>query len=179
MKKVKSALAVQSTNALGFVSARLIKAEELFKGALTNVSSALSEKLTPEETAEVFGQVKTFGKLLEQVEKIAKAKTVELLKSVAEEVGEKGTLQYTTKTGVVLEARGSGGGYNAKLVEALLRAKELAPAKYMDQKITYTLNETKMQYGIDKKHFTQDELDTCKNERTYAVQSPKQTEAQE
>lgn len=132
------------------------------------VAELLNHDLEPDKLAVIFDSLKAWEKNVEDLNKVAKEKVKILVHETGEEVSDAGSRRLYAGD-LVLEIRPSGGGPNAKRIEALIRAKGYDPATYMDSEVVYKYNEEKFK----KLKLTKEERESCFNERVYAVQSPK------
>ena len=166
-KKVESRLAVTKQTAPATI--------EQYEKGLLRIWEAFSNKLstiTEEQLPEAVTFIKATAGLAEEAGKYVKPMVVKLLKEKGKVATDAGTRRMTV-SGYVLEIQPDRQGYVAQKVEALIRAKGLDPAKYMDTKVTYLINEGKMADAVKDGKMTQDEWNTCKNEESWKLMSPK------
>lgn len=130
----------------------------------------------PSQLATVFEEVQQLKKLVEDYEKLGRARMLELVTTSGTKATEKGTLRCE-KDGWVFEARPHKTGLDGKLVEALLRAKGRPVSAYMEQTISYKLKEDTGEKLLADKVLTPDELKTCEVKVTMVVQPPKKVSA--
>lgn len=143
--------------------------------AIHELSDALSELCSPSlpdvRKAPVFALIKGLAQRIAYFEKIAKARVLALL--VSKGIKRKESLRLELDS-YLLEARPHGkGGYDDAKVEALFRAKGHSPEAWMDEIKIYKVNQSMLDEAIEHKILTSDELETCKNEQGWAVQTPK------
>lgn len=148
---------------------------EQFQNALARVSEAFSGKIQPAKAAAAFAELKNMSDMLEKIEKTARSMILSLIEKEGQQVTDAGTLQVQFGD-YMLEARPQRTGFDSKKVEALIRAKEMDPAQWMDTQITYTMNTTKLAQAMTEKKLTKEEVETCRYEKSYAVQKPKRIE---
>lgn len=141
----------------------------------TAIAQMLSDDLAPQEVATIFQQLKDWEKVLADLNKNCRARILERVQAEGRVTTDNGSKQLVVN-GWVLEARRNGGKVQGAKVEALLRAKSIDPAKWMDQEVSYSLNEGKLQLAVDKKVLSTDELKTCESAESWAVQTPKRQE---
>lgn len=134
--------------------------------------------IKPATLARTIDRLKTWADAIEDLQKVAKQKTLELLEKQGETVTEKGTKRAVVD-GLQFEARPHRTGVDPKKLEALLRAKKLDVAAYMDATISYKVNESRLPVLISDNRLTQAELDSCNYDTTWVVQPPKVVETEE
>lgn len=132
---------------------------------------------TPPEVTAVMVQLKTWTKAIKDISDVARALLIAHLQKEGKQTTEKGSLGLEVG-GFKLEARPTRTGYDAQKVEALLRAKELSLDTYMDKDIRYVLNETRLESAVVAGVLSKDEVETCRYEVSYALQTPKKVSAE-
>ena len=138
--------------------------------ALIGFSQAIAT-ISKETAPKLWDSVKKMKDLVEEYEKTVRQYVLDMVVAEGKTETEAGTKRMT-RSGYRLEVQPSGGGYDAKKVEALLRSKDIGLLLGMDTKVTYTVNEGKLTDLINKKKVTEDELDTCRSEKGWKVMSP-------
>ena len=145
--------------------------KDAYTSTLGSLARALTAAKTVSEVAPLSDILATAKEDLEALYKVARSKVLTLLEEQGEVNPESGT-QTLEAGGWRLEARRQGGFFEAKKVEAALRAKNIDPAKYMQQEVTFSIDEDKLALAVKKKVFTQDELELLKRGTTLAMQRP-------
>lgn len=148
---------------------KLTDAGARIETAMTLLIDALSAEPKIDTVVAIQAALKSWTKRMEDVEKISKGMLIEHLKAHGKATTEKGSLSAHI-SGYQVEARPWRTGLEAKKVEALLRAKELSVDTFMDKDIKYLVNETRLASAVDQGYLTNDELDTCRYELSYALQ---------
>jgi hypothetical protein len=145
-------------------------------GLITNGFKALAGLLAtdqpPEVLSQVFDTLKEWSSNISDLEKNARTRLLEAIQEKGEVKTEAGSKTLEVG-GWLLELRPQRGGYNAKKVEALIRAKGLEPKRYMVQEVIYKLDTELLNQAVAQAALTPAELETCKDEQTFALQRPK------
>lgn len=146
------------------------------RSGLGSLAVELSNADMPvERRAEIFTALKALEDNLSDL-KAAARKAVLAVATGSEsiEVGASGTRKAQV-AGFEFEVRRTGGNYDSKMVEALLRSKGGDPAKWMDVEVSYKVNLKRLDLLLKAPGtpVTQAELDTCKKPPDWAVQTPK------
>ncbi len=148
--------------------------------SITSVVQAFAETLSqvdlaPGALSEVFSEVRTWQKNFDDLYEAGRRRVLEAVLKSGTLMTETGTKRLETQEGWTLEIRPQKSGYDAKKVEAFLRAKNLSPQIHMDTVVTYAVSQAKIDALLASGGATVNELATCKHELKYAVQSPKRT----
>jgi hypothetical protein len=162
------------------------KKAELFRAAqgtvqngLTELANLLSGKLAAPRVAAIYEYLGSLEKTVGALKEAGRGRVLGLLQESGKKATEAGTLQLQ-EAGWLLEARPTGGGFDDRKVEALIRARGLDPARFMDTVITYKLRPSTIEYLQSTENggagITADELETCRRDRGWAVQTPKKLE---
>lgn len=163
-------------------SAAIVKAlpaaslAERVKGQLGSAFAGLAEMLSAEVVpapvlAGVMYVLRDAKKVEGSLEELAKGRIVSLLKEQGTVKSDKGARELAVN-GWKLSMKPYRTGIDPKKLEALLRAKKLEPASFMDTAITYSVNEQKLGVLVAHKHLTSDELETCNYTESWTVDTP-------
>lgn len=142
------------------------------KKSLVTLADRLGGKLTVPQASDILTELNTLSAVVESLAKVAKEK----LKLVVLQDGEVATDAGTRRLerdGWRLEVRPYRTGLDSRKVEKLLRAKQAPLDKYMNTKVTYEVDSDKLLSAVEAGVFTQDELNTCKYDENWVLQSPK------
>lgn len=150
----------------------LSRSNQILNAGLKAVAEFISGSLSNVELAATFDALKDAEKVVEDLQTNLKARLVEQVKQLGKQSTERGSLRLEAD-GWEIEARVSRTGYDPRKVEALLRAKNLDVPSYMTTKITFAVDEARLQAAALTNKLTQDELDTCRYESGYTLQRPK------
>lgn len=147
--------------------------ERHFQQGILDLATRLSDRaITPVSLTEVVDFIARNKKAIEKMEKMAK----EHLKKLAQEHGtkEEGTTQIFATFGEYrVELRAQNTKLDDEKVMKMLNAKGITITKGMDAETTYIHNEEKLKILIEQKKITKDELEACRHELKYNLQSPK------
>lgn len=152
-----------------FNTSALTAAEGAIGQALQILADALSNSPDTATVIQVQQAIKSWNKRIEDTEKVSKAILIQALRDSGTKVTDKGSLSLTVGEFRV-EARPTRTGLDPKKVEALLRAKDLSLDELMDKEVKYILNETRLATAVEQELLTQEELETCRYELSYALQ---------
>jgi len=134
------------------------------------------EKLPPEQLAQVFLALRDIEKVLEDknsgLTTIAKKRVIAYLKAHGRVTTEKGSM-VAEVGGLTLSMHPTRTGYDAKKVEALLRAKGKDPAAFMTTVIKYEMPPENSVEEAKLKKLLGDELESCRYEESWTVATPK------
>lgn len=131
--------------------------------------------LAPEQVPAAFDMALQFKKLGEDVYDNLRDKLLAAVKETGEKVTDKGSMKAMAG-GFAIMAIPTKTGTDPKKFEALLRAKKLDPAIWMDSLITYKLNPTKMLRAVVSGMLSQDDVDSCAYPPAYRVQVEREGE---
>ncbi len=149
--------------------------------ALTEAVAYLSDMFEqaglPNEFAQVYDAITDTTSALEKLKEMTKDRLLAAVIAQGAQVTEKGTRRLVVG-GWQTEARPHRTGLDDKKVEALLRAKGYTDlSRGMEQVITYKASSDKLATLVSAGILTQDELDTCNVDFTWALQKPKRVSA--
>lgn len=148
--------------------ARVVVSEGFKTLAVAMTTADLSK---PEVVADTLSLVREAKSIVESYDKTVKARVEEILKERGEVVTDKGSRRLGR-----LFMKPYRTGIDPKKFEALLRAKDLSPSKYMDQRVVYDFNNGKAVDAVKAKKISQEELDSCKYDESWVVETPKASE---
>lgn len=144
-----------------------------FKIGLIDISARLSDRhITPVVLTETLDLISRHEKAVKKMADLAKKQ----LKALVQEHGEKveGTTQIVASFGEFkVELRAQNTKLDGDKIQAMLNAKSISLEKGMDKQVSYVVNEGKLQELIGAKKITRDELESCRHELKYNLQSPK------
>lgn len=153
------------------------KVKQYIDTGLSELATYLSLPLKPTALARVYEYISTTEKHLQSLKQAARDRTLALLIEQGERSTDAGTLRLEVD-GWLLEARPTRTGYDPKKVEQLLRLRQLDPMTFMESKLSYVMGERTLA-KMASVGFTEAEMDTCKYEESYAVQTPKKVEQED
>lgn len=142
---------------------------------LATIAATLSLDLTPGVLSDLFFHIKDWERNLESLAKNGRDRLLTLVLEKGYEATESGTRRVEIE-GWELEARPRRTGVDPKRLEALLRAKQLDPAKYMATEVKFVLSEEKLRQALEDGAMTNDELQTCAYPLEFNLQTPKKIE---
>jgi hypothetical protein len=161
-KKKETALVKSNTTTVDVIRAELTAIADAFGGG----------EIIPEKLAQGWVLVKQIEDQVERVVKTAKQQVETYIRTAGTKVTDAGTLRAVVGN-IQLEARPTRTGRDPKKVEALIRAKNMDPAKWMDEERSYKVNDGKLADAVKAGKLTHAELEACRYELTYAIQKPK------
>jgi hypothetical protein len=129
-------------------------------------------QLAPAERAELLSNISKWGRLLDATAKVHKDEVKKMVLEQGEVVTEAGTKRMESG-GYVWEVRPQKSGYDAKKVEAGLRAQGLNPQEHMQMEVSYSVDQAKLDALVADGKLSMDELKDWEVEKTYNVQAPK------
>lgn len=136
-----------------------ITPEQRMKTLLKDISGIL-DTAAPEKLAETLATVKEVVKVLDYSIEAAQDRLITHVLAVGEDVPEtKGTKEWNG-----VKVRPTRTTLDPKKVEALLRAKNLDVNLYMDKKLTYVVNETRLENVLNE-----GEQEACRYELKYQL----------
>lgn len=136
--------------------------------ALQGWATALSN-LAPEQVPAALDMARQMKTLSEEVHNKLRDKLLEGIKVNGVRVTEKGSMQDTVG-GFKVTAIPTRTGVDGKKLETLLRAKGLDPGIWMDQTISYKVNEGKLLQAAEKGKLTAADVESCRYDPAYRVQ---------
>lgn len=163
--------ALQKSNDRDLVRA-VASANETTSIAFKQMAHLLSLDLTPPALAGAFDTLKDWDDVVSDLIKSARERLLTLLKSDGEKTTDAGTLRLNVD-GWALEARPQSTNYDAKRLEALLRAKGLSVDTYMTREVSYSVSPDGVARLLADGVATLDELNTTKPEARFNVMRPK------
>lgn len=150
----------------------LARASEVGEEILKGFAALLSTDLQPNELAEVLSSIRHLSKGLSNgVEPIAKKRLVTFLKETGDVITDKGTKEAIIG-GWKIRMKPYRSGIDAKKLEALIRAKGRDPANYMTTEVSFSVSDLGLQKLQEKGIATEDELETCKYDESWTLETP-------
>lgn len=156
-----------------FVKPEITTPEGAFSYLMKALSAQLSDRnITPTNLITAVVAVKNFSKALKAMEDVAAKNLKELVLTTGNL--KEGTSQIFLQVGEYsVEARVANTKLDVVKVESMLRAKNLSIDSGMDKEISYKVNESKLADLVIRKKITSDELEACRHEVKYNLQTPK------
>lgn len=134
------------------------------------------ETLAPAVLAQTFQALRDIEKVLEDkssgLTTIAKKRVIAYLKSSGRVTTEKGSMEAAVG-GLTLSMHPSRTGFDPKKVEGLLRAKGKEPSGFMVAKVSYAMPEDDAVSMEKLRKVLGDELESCRYEESWTVNTPK------
>ena len=135
------------------------------------LAEAFSTALTVPQLGVAFRKLNEWTEDVKALREGARLQIIELLKK--EGMQDADSTRRTLRAGeLILAMRAHRTGYDPKKVEQLIRSKGYKPDLYMDAKVTFTVNEGKMDSAIKAGNFTPDELEACHYGESWTVENP-------
>lgn len=150
----------------------LERSNQILTAGLKALADHLSQDLTTFQLVNAYEVVKDMGDVVSDLSSNARDRMLKRIEQEGVVVTEKGTMRLEVD-GKFIEARPMKTGFDPKKIEGLLRAKGAEVTSAMDAKVTYVINERKLQQTVAGGLITPDELETCRFTPSYAVQRPK------
>ncbi len=163
-----------------FAKPALVSSQDAFTYLMKDLAARLSgQSITPTTLISTVVDIKNFSKALKNMEDIAAKNLKDLV--IQEGIKKEGTSQIFLQVGEYqVEARVANTKLDVVKVESMLRAKNLSIDSGMDKEISYKVNESKLADLVIRKKITSDELEACRHEVKYNLQTPKKvTESDE
>lgn len=162
---------------LARVEATLTTANDQIEDFLADLADVASTPdLPPAMTARLLSVTRRLANgLSKNIEPTVKDRIVRMLKEHGVVSTEKGSRRLATGNGpedMVLFMKPYRTGVDPTRLEALLRAKQLKPAKYMFEIPTYKINPVGINKLLEDGLVTQDELDDCQYKESWTVSTP-------
>lgn len=155
-------------------SSKLDTLAENARSALRKIAGEITT-LDDKYLGPMFDLTKQLGKAIVEIEKPVKDRVKALLETKGQPFTEAGSKQYNIG-GWHMEIRPSGGGWDRDLLSALMKSLNLKRLSYMDVEKVYTINEVKLAALVVAGKLKQKDLDKCKKEGSWAVQTPTKLE---
>lgn len=151
--------------------------DELAENARTAIRkiSKVITNLDDKYLGPMFDLTKQLGKAITEIEKPVKDRVKALLETNGKAFTEAGSKEYTIG-GWRMEIRPGGGGWNMDKLTSLMKSVGAKRLDYMDVEKTYTLNTEKLMHFAGRMKVTEKQLAACKNEMSWAVQTPTKVE---
>ncbi len=172
-KKVKQE---KSSALVKYSAADVVAAQPIIVKALEQIAVVLSqaELGAPTLAAAMLVLRETKNTIEKGLEPVAKQRMIEMLKKDGQQTTDKGSMEAQVG-GWKLSMSPTRTGIDPKKLEARLRSKQVDPAKYMRQTISYAIDEDKLNSLIDKRVMSNDELVDCRYEESWTVRTPTKT----
>jgi hypothetical protein len=138
----------------------------------------LSSELAPQQLVMTFNRIKDWKDNLKALEDAGRNQILNLMKERQCEVSPAGSAK-TIVDGWVLETRPTGAKWDEAAVSQLLLSKQLPKEKWMEQTVSYKVDESKLAVLVELGKITQAEMDACRNQRGVALQPPHQVATEE
>jgi hypothetical protein len=167
-KKKVTALASRSAAPTALVA----QAESSINEGLKALAVGVTLDLAPRDQGLILTQLRSWDKTLKTIEGLLKKRVIEFVKTKGHITTEKGSMGAEAD-GLQFEIRPYRSGLDPKKLEALIRAKSLDPAKFMDTTVTYSLSVDEMKQRRLKAAFTEAELEAAIYDESWTVQTPK------
>lgn len=163
---------------LSLLQVKLPQTVKVLDVGLRALAELLSGNLTEREASRVLESLKVLEKDVEALGKAARDHALgHILDKGVEVPGTKGTLEVDLNDGTYLRGTLMKNGLDDKKFEALLRAKGLSPAQWMQADIKYKVDYVKLDALQASGQVTFEEAQTCKPIQTYRVTSGLKREA--
>ena len=140
--------------------------------ALHSLARAAGNAVTPATVAPMYGLIAEWVEALEATKELLRSRIIDILEKDGEVVTDKGA-RSAELNGWHFEMRPQKTGPDSKKVEALLRAKGLSPAEWMDTDLKYKASTEKLAKAVGAGVLSEAEAQTCNYDLHYAVISPK------
>lgn len=151
----------------------LESAEKLIDSSLQLLAQYIGAA-QPEQLPSVYGQLKSWEENLGDLSKSVRGTLLAILRNSGEVVTDAGTLRAQIGEYQV-EARPQKTGLDKSKVQALFLAKGININEWMQKTIVYDIDQIKIDALLEQGEITRAELDTCRPEKTWALQRPKKS----
>lgn len=148
------------------------KARVTVSEAFKTLAVALSGELTTDKVAEGLRFVREAKKIVENYDDTMKTRVKDILLKSGQVATEKGA-RFLDAGGLRLFMKPTRTGVDGKKFEAMLRAKDMNPEKHMNMKIIFEYDAQKALSLVANKKISQDELESCKYDESWTVETPK------
>lgn len=130
---------------------------------------------TVENDPEIYNECLDLLGVLEEIKESLRKRLIAAAVNLGQVTSEKGT-RRTISGSYTIEIRPFRTGFDAKKVEAMLRARDLDPLEHMDAKVQFSVNEERLKKLSADCTVSQEQIDGCKYDTTWALQRPTRTE---
>jgi hypothetical protein len=164
-------MATKKSSALAAAVSPLALSTKLINDNLSKLSSFLAA-LTPETAGGLYSLITRINDVTSDLKGETRDRILTLVKEHGNQKTDKGTMQFMAG-GWVMEIQPTRTGFDAKKLEAMLRAKGHDAELCMDAKVSYVANDGKVADAVRRKLITEDEAASCKYDPSYRVMEPR------